>query len=104
MQVHRISRAELRAGFDIIASTDRAQAALIVIEPGDYTGGPENRHAHSDQWLFVLEGSGRVTVEEKEIAVGEGHLVLVERGEAHEVPNTGASALKTLNIYAPPAY
>ena len=104
MQIHRISRAALTAGFDVIAGTERAQAALMVIEPGDYTGGPENRHSEGDQWLFVLEGSGRVTVEEKEIAVGEGHLVLIERGEAHEVANTGASALKTLNIYAPPAY
>jgi mannose-6-phosphate isomerase-like protein (cupin superfamily) len=76
----------------------------MVLEPGSYTGGPENTHPNSDQWLFVLEGSGRVTVEDTVIEVGEGHLILIERGEALEVANTGVSALRALNIYAPPVY
>ena len=31
-------------------------------------------------------------------------LVLIERGEKHEICNTGTEALKTLNFYVPPAY
>lgn len=104
MKTQRISRANLSAGFNVIAGSDRSQAAVMVLEPTEQTGGPDNRHAGSDQWLFVLEGSGRVTVEDKEIEVGEGTLVLIEAGEAHEVQNTGVSPLKTLSFYAPPAY
>jgi mannose-6-phosphate isomerase-like protein (cupin superfamily) len=104
MDLRRLSRAELSAGFEVIAGTDRGQAAVMVLEPGTATGGPDNRHPRSDQWLFVLEGSGRATVEDREIEIGVGHLLLIEAGEAHEILNTGASALKTLNLYAPPAY
>jgi mannose-6-phosphate isomerase-like protein (cupin superfamily) len=66
--------------------------------------GADNRHPNSDQWPFVLEGSGRVTIEDRMIEAGEGHLILIERGETHEVANTVVSALKTLNLYVPPAY
>ena len=34
----------------------------------------------------------------------EGTLVLIGRGETHEIRNTGDAPLKTLNIYVPPAY
>jgi mannose-6-phosphate isomerase-like protein (cupin superfamily) len=33
-----------------------------------------------------------------------GSLVLIERGDRHEIRNTGRTLLKTLNIYVPPAY
>jgi len=31
-------------------------------------------------------------------------LVLIQRGDRHEIVNTGRSTLRTLNIYVPPAY
>ena len=33
-----------------------------------------------------------------------GSLVLIERGDRHEIRNTGRTPLRTLNIYVPPAY
>ena len=34
----------------------------------------------------------------------EGTLVLIRRGDKHEIRNTGEAPLKTLNVYVPPAY
>jgi oxalate decarboxylase/phosphoglucose isomerase-like protein (cupin superfamily) len=31
-------------------------------------------------------------------------LLLIERGERHEITNTGRGLLRTLNVYVPPAY
>jgi hypothetical protein len=31
-------------------------------------------------------------------------LLLIERGEAHEIRNTGDERLSTLNFYVPPVY
>ena len=31
-------------------------------------------------------------------------LILIERGEKHEIRNNGRSLLRTLNFYVPPAY
>jgi mannose-6-phosphate isomerase-like protein (cupin superfamily) len=33
-----------------------------------------------------------------------GALLLIEHGDRHEIRNTGRTLLKTLNLYAPPAY
>jgi hypothetical protein len=49
MQLSRISGAELRSGFELIGGTERAQAAVMVLDPETRTGGPDNRHSDSDQ-------------------------------------------------------
>ena len=83
--------------------TRRSQAAEMVIPPGDQEGGPGNRHA-ADQWLFVVSGSGVARVNRRSIPLRSGSLILIEKGEVHEIRNTGRVPLKTLNFYTPPAY
>ena len=90
--------------FEVVAGTSRSQAATMVLAPGRSTGGLDNRHARSDQWLYVLAGVGTGVVAGREVALRPGTLLLVEAGEAHELTNTGSEALKTFNLYAPPAY
>ena len=75
--------------FDVRQTTDDAQAAQMTLSPGQSTGGPDNRHADSDQWLYVVSGSGRATV---------------DGGETHEIENDGDEPLETLNLYVPPIY
>jgi mannose-6-phosphate isomerase-like protein (cupin superfamily) len=36
--------------------------------------------------------------------LGPGTLLLIGRGERHEIRATGRAPLRTLNIYVPPAY
>jgi mannose-6-phosphate isomerase-like protein (cupin superfamily) len=101
-----MKRAHLRfgKGFHVVASNRRSQAAQMVLPPGDKEGGPDNRHRGADQWLFVVSGKGVAIVGGKRHALQAGSLVLIERGEIHEIRNTGRTALKTLNVYVPPAY
>jgi mannose-6-phosphate isomerase-like protein (cupin superfamily) len=91
-------------GFCVAMSNKRAQAATMVIEPGDCEGGPDNKHRGADQWLYVLSGNGRATVGRKNQTLRSGSLLLIEHGTTHEIRNTGRTALKTLNVYVPPAY
>jgi mannose-6-phosphate isomerase-like protein (cupin superfamily) len=67
-------------------------------------GGPDNRHRGADQWLFVESGTGIALVNGTRVPLRAGSLVLIERGETHEIRNTGRTPLKTVNIYIPPAY
>jgi mannose-6-phosphate isomerase-like protein (cupin superfamily) len=76
----------------------------MVLEPGTATGGPDNRHQTSDQWMFVVAGHASATVAGHEVELGEGDLLMIEAGETHEIRNTGAVPFETLNFYAPPAY
>ena len=89
--------------FDVVANTGRSQAATMVLEPGRSTGGPDNRHPDSDQWLYVRSGRGRATVEGEEVRIGPGDLLLIEAGETHEIA-AGDERLETVSVYAPPAY
>jgi mannose-6-phosphate isomerase-like protein (cupin superfamily) len=76
----------------------------MVIAPGGAEGGPDNRHRGADQWLFVVAGTGVAIVAGRRHPLRAGTLVLIERGEKHEVRNTGRNLLRTLNLYVPPAY
>lgn len=83
---------------------ERAQAAEMVLEPGESTGGPDNRHEGSDQWLFVVEGEGIAVVDGTEQRLRMHDLLLIEAGEAHEIRNDRQAPLRTLNLYVPPEY
>lgn len=90
--------------FAVAFGNERAQAATMVIAPGDAEGGPDNRHSGADQWLYVVAGEGAAIVNGETHVLRPGVLLLIERGETHEIRNTGPEPLQTLNFYAPPAY
>jgi mannose-6-phosphate isomerase-like protein (cupin superfamily) len=90
--------------FDVLLTNDRAQAATMTLDPGESTGGPTNAHEASDQWLYVVSGVGRATVEGRAVDLAAGDLLLVEAGETHEISCSGDAPLETLNLYVPPEY
>jgi mannose-6-phosphate isomerase-like protein (cupin superfamily) len=91
-------------GFKVLLSTQRAQAAQMTIAPGGSEGGPGNRHAGADQWLYVVAGRGTARIASRVHPLRAGSLLLIEHGERHEIRNTARGPLKTLNFYTPPAY
>src|SRR5207248_150299 len=93
-----------RAFFKVLGDSRSVQSALMVLQPGQSTGEPQNEHPRSEQWLFVVSGTGRALVNRRRITIRESNLLLVEKGEMHQVRNIGRRPLVTLNFYAPPAY
>lgn len=91
-------------GFRVAFAVRKAQAAEMVIAPGDSEGGPDNRHRGADQWLYVVSGVGVAIVDGRRVALKAGRLLVIERGERHEIRNTGRAPLRTLNFYYPPAF
>jgi mannose-6-phosphate isomerase-like protein (cupin superfamily) len=98
------TRLDLRRGFRVLTGNRRAQCAVMTIAPGDAEGSADNAHRGADQWLVVLEGTGAAIVNGRRIPLSRGSLLLIERGDRHQIRNTGRKALRTLNIYVPPAY
>ena len=101
-----MKRAALRfgKGFRVAAGNRRSQAATMTLGPGDCEGGPGNRHRGADQWLFISSGTGVAIVNGRRLTLRAGSLILIERGDRHEIRNTGRRPLETLNVYVPPAY
>ena len=95
---------QFRKGFRVSVGNDRSQGAVMVLGPGDCEGASNNRHHGADQWLYVIEGTGRATINGHKVLLKNGTLVLIEAGDTHEIRNTGRNLLKTISIYVPPAY
>ena len=91
-------------GFRIAIANARAEAAELVIPPGDKEGGPDNAHRGADQWMLVIDGEGIAIVEGKRRPLKSGSLLLIEKGEKHEIRNSGTRMLRTFVMYTPPAY
>ncbi|HTU24937.1 MAG TPA: cupin domain-containing protein [Pirellulales bacterium] len=91
-------------GFRVAAGDRHSQAAQMVVPAGGHEGGPDNCHRGSDQWLYVVAGEGWAIVDGRRCRLAPGTLLLIERGEHHEIRNTGRGPLRTLNLYVPPAY
>ncbi|MDB6036834.1 MAG: cupin [Verrucomicrobiales bacterium] len=90
--------------FRIVFGKGKCQFAEMTLQPGATEGGPDNRHKGADQWLFVISGRGVAVVSGTAHKLSKWTLLLIERGETHEIRNTGRTALRTLNAYAPLAY
>jgi mannose-6-phosphate isomerase-like protein (cupin superfamily) len=101
-----MQRATLRfsRGFRVSIGNRRSQTATMILAPAACEGGPDNRHRGADQWLFVAAGTGVAIVNGRRLPLKRGTLLLIERGDRHEIRNTGRTPLKTLNVYVPPAY
>jgi mannose-6-phosphate isomerase-like protein (cupin superfamily) len=94
-----------RDAFEPLHDTGSSQAAMMTIPPGESTSeGSGNEHAWAEQWLYVVSGTGEARGGKKPIVLKPCSLLLIEKGEPHEIANTGRVPLVTLNIYAPPAY
>lgn len=99
-----------RGQFDLLVATRGAQAAKMTLRPGAASDDePSNEHPDCEQWLFVLSGSGEAVIGKRHgslrrVALAENSLLLIEKGELHQIKNTGRRALVTINFYVPPAY
>ena len=91
-------------GFRVAMSNRRAQVAEMVLEPGKSEGDPGNKHRGADQWLFVVSGTGVAIVNDRRHPLKPGSMMLIEKGDRHEVKATGREPMRTLNFYTPPAY
>jgi mannose-6-phosphate isomerase-like protein (cupin superfamily) len=88
--------------FEVGMETDEAQVAEMTVEPGRSVGGPENYHRESDQWLFVVSGTGVATVDGADERITAGDLLRIDAGERHGIENDGDEPLETVNFYTPP--
>jgi mannose-6-phosphate isomerase-like protein (cupin superfamily) len=98
------SEPRFKSEFKVLLESTDSQCAEMVLDPGATEGGPDNRHRGADQWLFVISGRGIAIVNGKSHPIKKWSLLLIERGDMHEIRNTGRTPLRTLNFYSPRAY
>ena len=83
---------------EIEADTDLT-LTWVVLDPG----ARQPLHSHPQEQAYViLEGHGRVRVDEEESNVGPGDLIYLPRGCNHELVNIGQARLTYLSAATPP--
>jgi mannose-6-phosphate isomerase-like protein (cupin superfamily) len=80
---------QFKKGFRVVLGDEHSQAAQMTLAPNETEGGPDNRHRGADQWLYLVSGSGVAVVNGERVELREGTLVLIQRGDTHEIRNTG---------------
>ena len=80
----------------VLKSEDEARAVLIGIHPGQELG---DHQVKEHAWLFVVEGSVRITAADGTTDAPAGALVHFEPGERHSVASDDGA--KVLLLLAP---
>ncbi len=78
------------------------QVALMTIQPGREVG--EELHPHTDQILYIVDGSGDAILDGDTSKISPGRLVFVAAGTRHNFVNTGEVPLRIATVYAPPEH
>jgi mannose-6-phosphate isomerase-like protein (cupin superfamily) len=84
----------------VLATGEYTQVVVMSIPPGEDIG--EEVHEDTDQVLYLVEGTGRVTLDGESSELAAGDLVLVTAGTRHNVETVGETALKIITTYSPP--
>jgi len=88
-----------KMGKTTIFESDRILVGLNAFEPGQ----EHALHAHAglDKVYQVLTGSGVFLLEDREIAMAPGVMLVAPEGVPHGIRNTGSGRLVVLAILAP---
>lgn len=94
-----------RDGSTIRSILDRTNAPVEKQSLAEATvpaGGATQRHYHqlSEEFYFILEGSGRMEIDGEERIVGPGDAILIPAGAWHQI--SAARTLRFLCCCAPP--
>lgn len=84
----------------VLFTGDKSQLVLMSIAPGDDIG--QETHAHVEQTIVCVGGTGRLSLNGVESRFGPGDVVVITPGTRHDVRNVGNEPLKLYTIYVPP--
>jgi mannose-6-phosphate isomerase-like protein (cupin superfamily) len=73
---------------------------VIRVMPGE-TVRPAHSHPNSEELIYIINGSGKVMIENEVGDVTVGSAVLFEQGKIHMLKNTGDTEMKVICFFAP---
>lgn len=84
----------------VIYTDPRLQLVLMSLNPGEEIG--MEVHDKEDQFIRVESGEGVAVIGEDEHQLQDGSVVIIPKGERHNITNTSTDEpLKLYTIYAP---
>jgi mannose-6-phosphate isomerase-like protein (cupin superfamily) len=90
--------------FQVLQTTDRSQAAVMRLDPGQATGKHAESHDDSEQLLLLIEGVLAAEIGSERFTMNTGDMVIIPPGVKHKFTNPGIAVAVTFNTYCPPVY
>ncbi len=82
--------------YEIISDAPDHKVKRIVVEPGGVLS--LQRHKKRAEHWFIVSGSGRMTLEDKQYPVSPGSTIDIPAGTAHRIKNTSSDNLVIIEI------
>ena len=90
--------------FRVLQTTDRSQAAVMRLDPGQATGKHAESHEDSEQCLLLIQGELAAEIGSERFTMNTGDMVIIPPGVKHKFTNPGIAVAVTFNTYCPPVY
>lgn len=84
----------------ILSSTKQMQIVLMSLLVSEEI--PEEVHDDLTQFIYIVRGRARITIEGESYIYEDGDAVLIPPGNLHRVENVGMQILKLYTIYSLP--
>jgi len=73
---------------------------VIRVLPGEAVR-PAHSHPLSEELIYIIQGNGKVMIEDEVGEVRAGSAILFEQGKVHILKNTGNIEMKVICFFAP---
>jgi|SRR5690625_602165 len=79
---------------------ENMSVCVIRVLPGESVK-PAHSHPKSEELIYIINGSGKVMIEDEVGDVRAGSAILFEKGKIHMLKNTGDLEMKVICFFAP---
>ena len=83
------------------SQTDGAYVVEVGMFPPGQPGPPLHLHPHTDEMFYIADGEATFQLGDRELQLSAGALVIVPRGVAHTVWNSGDGPVQGLLVISP---
>jgi mannose-6-phosphate isomerase-like protein (cupin superfamily) len=84
----------------VISTSSNIQLVLMSLKPKEEIG--NEIHNNIDQFFRIEKGTAKAILNNKEIILTDGSVLIVPKSTEHNIINIGDSDLKLYTIYSPP--
>lgn len=85
-----------------ILDAKKMSVCMVRLLAGE-TVTPPHSHPNGEEFIFILEGTGRVMVDKEVSPLEAGDGVLFPQNSIHALQNNGTEELKVICFFSPPA-
>ncbi len=84
----------------VINTSNNIQLVLMSLKPNQEIG--KEVHNNIDQFFRIEKGTAKAIVNNEEIILKDGSVLIIPKGTIHNIINIGNNDLKLYTIYSPP--